>query len=159
MEAAGVTLHLLDVAGQVLNTECAVGQMMLSVISAVAEMEYAANAERPAGARARRAGRRVYGPTPYGMKRSGSEITRSMQARGERETRSGETGTELVPENAEREVLERMKEARVEGLSYRRIAEMLNSTKVPCKRRGAAWYASTVRNILINAENLPEAFG
>jgi len=155
----GVSLHLLDVAGQVLNTGFAIGEMMLSVICAVCEMEYMANADRPAGARDRRERRNVYGPTPYGFQRGGSELTRSMQARGQTETRSGESGTELVPENTEREVLEHMKKVRAEGLSLRAIATILNEKKVPCKRGGARWYASTVGSILRNNISSPEEPG
>lgn len=152
----GISLHLIDVAGQVMNTGCAVGSMMLSVIAAVAEMEDAVNAERPAGARARKERGSVYGPTPYGFQRSGSEITRSMLERGQTETRHGESGTQLVPEKTEREVLEQMKAARAEGLSLRAIAKLLNAEKVPRKRGGVKWYASTVRNILVNDIGLPD---
>jgi DNA invertase Pin-like site-specific DNA recombinase len=152
----GISLHLIDVAGQVMNTGCAVGEMMLSVIAAVAEVEYAVNAERPAGVRARKERLMAYGPTPYGFERSGSGITRSMQERGQTETRYGESGTELVPEPEERTVLEQMKAARAEGLSLRAIAKLLNDARVPCKRGGAEWYASTVRRILMNESSLPE---
>lgn len=40
------------------------------------------------------------------------------------------------------------------GMSYRKIAERLNSDKVPTLRNAEEWYASTVRNICIKAEKL-----
>ena len=46
------------------------------------------------------------------------------------------------------EVVGRVKELRAEGLSLRSVAEWLNAEGVPTAHGGAAWHASTVRNVL-----------
>jgi len=126
------------------------------VIAAVAEMEYTVRAEQPSTPARRKSKGLVYGPTPYGFERSGTELTATMQQKGLTETASGESGSELAPAMSEQVVLEQMRAARAEGLSYRAIAKLLNEAKVPCKRGGVKWHASTVRNILINAMELSE---
>jgi DNA invertase Pin-like site-specific DNA recombinase len=152
----GISLHLIDVGGQFMSTGTTVGGMMFSIISALAEVEYTVRLEQPAALAHRKSRGMVYGPTPYGFERSGSEVSRSLIVRGQTETRGGESGMDLVPEEAERSVLEQMRAARTEGLSLRAIAKLLNDQKVPRKRGGVKWYASTVRNILTSDVGLPE---
>ena len=51
----------------------------------------------------------------------------------------------------EQAVISRLLYWREEGWSYRRIAEMLERENIPSKT-GKAWYASTVRNIILEAK-------
>lgn len=145
----GVALHLMDAGGQAMDTSSAMGRMLLSVLAIVAEMERNLIAERTAMAMAfmRKRGI-VYGHTPYGSQRTGDGISRTMQQDGRTQILSGESGTELVDDPMERMVLGQMQAARSEGMSLRAIADLLNRERVPCKRGGVKWYASTVGYIL-----------
>ena len=157
-DKAGIALHLVDMGGQSMNTGSAMGRMLLTMMAAFAEFERNLIAERTTFALAhKRSQAKVYANTPYGCERTGEGITKSMARRGGTETARGESGPDLVENAAERMVIEQMKIARAGGLSLRAIAGMLNAEKVPCKRGGQRWYASTVGKILSNDVRLPEA--
>ena len=98
----------------------------------------------------------VCGPTPYGYRRIGGDVSLSMQRRGETRTGTGEHGSDLLPEPSERMVVEQMRAARAEGMTLLSIAELLNELKIPRKRGGAKWYPATVKKILDNDIRLPE---
>lgn len=125
----GVTLHLLDLGGQSVNTKTAMCRMMLVMAAGFAEMERNLNKERISMALAhKKAKREVYSPTPFGYERAGDR---------------------LVESDTEGDALTRMQTWRSEGMSYERIAERLNTEGVPTKR-GGKWYGRTVRYILLN---------
>lgn len=145
----GVALHFMDAGGQATDTSSVGWRMLLSVLAIVAEMERNLIAERTSAAMAYMRGRGiVYSPTPYGYERAGDGLSNKMREDGRTETLSGESGTELVSNPRERMVVEKMQEARAEGMSLRAIAAMLNFAGIPCKRCGLKWYASTVNRIL-----------
>lgn len=54
---------------------------------------------------------------------------------------------ELVASKHETEVITRMRELRGEGLSYRLIADQLNTEGLPAKR-GGRWHQQTVARVL-----------
>jgi len=131
-DKAGIALHLLDFGGQALNTGSATGRFFLVVMAGFAELERNLIAERTALALAhKKATGKVYSPTPYGYFRS---------------------GVYLRPDEAEQEVLARIREARERGTSFRAIAATLNDDGIPTKTRGQ-WWASTVKYMAENDLN------
>ncbi len=126
-DKAGVGVHFVDHGGMSLNTTSALGKMLLTVLSGMAEFERNLAAERTAAALAhKKASGQVYGPTPFGQDRIGND---------------------LYVNQDEMNVLERMKEWHAEGASLREIARRLNEAGVQSKK-GGAWYASSVRSVL-----------
>ena len=55
----------------------------------------------------------------------------------------------------EQEVITKMTDLREQGYSYHKIAEILNTMKIPTKSRKAKWHATTVMNIIKAANILP----
>jgi DNA invertase Pin-like site-specific DNA recombinase len=127
-EQAGISLHLVDMGGQSINTGSSMGKMMLTMLAGFAEFERNLIAERTSAALnyKKRSGR-VYNHTPYGYRAQDGD---------------------LVAEPSEMAVIATMTNLRAEGVSYNEIAAMLNSQGVPTKRPGASWAAQTVHNIL-----------
>jgi len=58
----------------------------------------------------------------------------------------------------ELETVEKMKELRDQGYSYREIADILNTMKVPTKTRRAKWRATTIMKILKRGQALCELY-
>jgi DNA invertase Pin-like site-specific DNA recombinase len=127
----GYVLHLLDVAGNSIDTNSSAGKFMLTVLAAVAEMERNQIAERIRTVlRWKRKNGKVFGHVPYGFARDGDA---------------------LVPVEAEQKTLELISELRASGYSLRKIARTLEARGIPTKR-GGRWAAATVRKILARAE-------
>lgn len=127
-DRCGVSLHLLDMGGQSLNTSSAVGRLFLSMTASFAEFERNQTAERTSSAlQYLKATRRVYGLVPYGFTR----------------TASGD----LVDTPNELNEIAQMRANRLAGWSYRRIAQSLNSRAVPTKC-GGRWHPSTIHYLL-----------
>lgn len=125
-EKAGLCVHLLDLA---VNTCTASGKAFLQMTASFAEMERNLVRERTETALAhKKANLQVYNHTPYGFNREGNA---------------------LVPNSNEQATIERIKSLDDEGVPMMRIAERLNSERVPTKK-GGRWYASTVKAILTN---------
>lgn len=59
---------------------------------------------------------------------------------------------EFVSHKGELEVIEKMKELRSKGYSYRKIAEILNTMKVPTKTKKGKWHGKSVYHVLYKAE-------
>ncbi|PIK13975.1 recombinase family protein [Halobacteriovorax sp. JY17] len=59
---------------------------------------------------------------------------------------------EVSQHKREREVIEKMKEFRAKGYSYRKIAEILNVLKVPTKTKKGLWYGKTIYQVLKKVE-------
>ena len=53
----------------------------------------------------------------------------------------------------ELETIEKMKSLRLQGFSYHKIADILNTLKIKTKSRKARWHATTVMKILKASEN------
>ena len=128
-DKAGITLHLLDLGGQAVSTSTAMGRMMLTMVSAFAELERNLIAERTAGAlQHKKQQRQAYSPTPYGYQREGDR---------------------LLPDPVELAVVARIKALHAGGASLRRIAAILNDEGIPSKT-GRAWVSSALWYLLRN---------
>lgn len=128
-DKAGITLHLLDLGGQAVNTSSAIGRMMLTMVSAFAELERNLIAERTASAlQHMKQQRQAYSPTPYGYQR---------------------VGDLLVPDTQELAVVTRIQAMHAGGVSLRRIAATLNEEGVASKT-GRGWVSSAVWYLLRN---------
>ena len=126
-EQAGISLHLVDMGGQSVNTGSSMGKMLLTMLAGFAEFERNMIAERTTDAlRHKKAHGEVYNHTPYGY--------------------IAEDG-KFVAEQGEQAVIARMTTLRRLGLSYNQIANSLNSEGIPTKRNGT-WGAQTVFNII-----------
>ena len=126
----GVSLHLVDMGGQSLNTGSAMGRMMLTMMAGFAQFERDLTAERTKAALAhKKSNNAAYSPTPFGK------------------IREGET---LRDDEAEQSILARIRAMRAEGLPLRWIANRLNVEGVASKQ-GRTWHASTVGYILKHA--------
>lgn len=128
-DRAGVTLHLIDVGGQAINTSSAMGRMFLTMMAGFAELERNLIAERTAAALAhKKAKRQAYAPTPLGFRRDGDQ---------------------LIPDADEQATVRRILDLRGTGMSYDRIAKQLNTDGVTGKA-GGKFYASTISKIVGN---------
>jgi DNA invertase Pin-like site-specific DNA recombinase len=126
----GVSLHLVDMGGQSLNTGSAMGRMMLTMMAGFAQFERDLTAERTKAALAhKKSTNAAYSPTPFGK------------------VREGET---LLNDDAEQGILAKIREWRDGGFSLRGIADRLNVEGVASKQ-GRTWHASTVGYILKHA--------
>lgn len=139
----GVVLHVTDLGGQPINTGSAMGRMILAIGDALVNRDLVAGLTARALADRKRMGM-VYGPAPYGYRRSGGA------------TKRGERGSDLKVDPKERMVVEQMKALRAEGMTLQQIAWWLKEAEIPCKRGGVKWYPSTVKKILENRIRLPE---
>jgi site-specific DNA recombinase len=110
-----------------LDTTSACGELMLNVMTSVAQWERKAIAERTATALAqKRQQRTAYGSTPFGFVR---------------------VGDALVREPREQAALDEAISMDRAGASFREIAARLTELGV-MPHRGKAWYASSVRAVL-----------
>ena len=126
----GVSLHLVDMGGQSLNTGSAMGRMMLTMMAGFAQFERDLTAERTKAALLhKRNANTVYSPVPFGKVREGGA---------------------LRDDDAEQSILARIRAMRKEGLPLRGIADRLNVEGVASKQ-GRTWHASTVGYILKHA--------
>ena len=113
----------------VVDTGSAAGRLVLNIMTAVSQWEREAIGERTATAlQHKKAHHMVYSRTPYGFERDGEN---------------------LVPSTTEQAVVSRMRICRANGMTFRKIAEMLNAESIPTKRRGQ-WFAQTVKDVLEN---------
>ncbi len=132
----GVALHLVDMGGQTINTATAMGRFFLNMMAGFAELERNLISERTSTALShKRDNLEAYGPTPYGF------------------TREGDT---LQADSQEGEVVVEIKALREEGLSLRKIADLLNNRGERTKK-GGKWHASTIKYILENELYTKEA--
>lgn len=128
LKQASVSLHLLDVGGQSIGTDSPTGAFFLQIMGAFAELERRIISERIRDAKAFR---REQG------------LVHSRAAFGARHV-----GGKALDDPAERAIIDEILAKRSKGWSYRRLAEHLNASGVPCKQGGQRWYAATVRNIV-----------
>ena len=57
-------------------------------------------------------------------------------------------GRRVVPHAGEQETIRKMQNLREEGYSYWRVADILNTMKVPTKTRKGRWHARSVKQVL-----------
>lgn len=128
-DKANVSLHLVDIGGQAMNTGSAMGRMFLTLMAGFAELERNLIAERTTAALAyKKAHGQVYGAVPFGFQR---------------------TGDILISDQAEQATLCQVRAWHSGGWPLRKIAQELTRAQVPTKK-GGRWYASTVSYLLAN---------
>lgn len=131
-EKLNVSLHLLNLGGQTIDTSTSTGKFFLTVMAGAAELERNLINERcNEGRKARKAEGRRIGEIPFGW------IVAT-------------DGTTLVEEPKEQEALELIHSLRASGHTLRAIADELNHRGIPAKK-GGAWGFGTVRTILKKA--------
>lgn len=123
-----IALHLIDQGGTALSTASAMGRFFLSVMASFAELEKNLIGERTANALAHIRGRGgIWNHAPFGLHR---------------------VGDRLEEDPAEMATVRRIQAEAEAGASLQAIARGLRRDKVPTKRLGATWHASTVRGVL-----------
>ena len=123
-----VSLHLVDLGGQSIDTSTAMGRFMLTVLAGAAEMERNQIRERVTAALAHKAskGERV-GQVPFG-------------------SRLAVDGVHLENDDDEQRVIELVRALRADGLSLRAVADRLNADNVPA--RGKRWHTTTIARLV-----------
>jgi DNA invertase Pin-like site-specific DNA recombinase len=133
-DRGGVSLHLVDLGGQAVDTSSPNGRMFLTIMASVAEWERGVIAERTAEALHHMKGQgQVYGHTPFGYKRRGDALVRHP---------------------GEQKALRVMQSLRAGGATYAAIALALREQEVPTKK-GGTWAAFTVYRVLNNSLHQP----
>ncbi len=130
-ERSGISLHVVDLGGNAIDTTSAAGRFMLVVLAGAAEMERNLTRERTRSAMAvkRATGQRV-GAVPYGFDVGGDGFT-------------------LIGNSAEQAVIRNIRVMRKGGASFRRIAEELTRQGVPTKTgKSNRWTHQAVARIL-----------
>lgn len=126
-EKKDVTLHSLH---ERIDTKTATGKFFLTILGALAQMEREMISERTKLALQykKKMGQRT-GEVPFGYA-------------------VGADGKTLIPIQQEQTVLNRIKGYREDGLSYERIAKVLNENGIRTKTGRKKWYGSSVHSIL-----------
>ena len=135
-ERGGVSLHVVDLGGNAIDTQSAAGRFMLVVMAGVSEMERNLTRERTRAAMAikRAAGQRV-GAIPYGFD-------------------LGEDGSSLIPNPEEQRILIQIRQMRRSGMTLKAIAFALTKDGIPTKTgKSKAWTHQSVSRILDRDKN------
>ncbi len=128
LDRAGADLVSLS---EKLDTTSAAGKMVFRMMAVLAEFERDQVSERTSSAMAhlKSKGQRV-GTVPFGFRLLDDAKT-------------------LVKDEKEQGIIELLELLRDSGLSYGKIADILNRKSVPTKKQGAAWAGTTIRNVLM----------
>lgn len=134
-EKHGVSLHILDLGGNSIDTASAAARFMLTVLAGAAEMERNLIAERTAAAlhHKQAKGERTGGDCPFGYDADEQDGTKV-----------------LVPNLREQGVIRLVQDLRAKKMSHRAIAEELNGEGHTTKRR-SEWSITTVKRVLDRA--------
>ena len=128
-DEAKVSLHMVDMGGQSVNTATAMGKMWLTMLAGFAEFERGLTSERTVAALAhKKAHLEAYAPTPYGFTREGKAL--------KHDPKEGHVVASIIAR-------------RLAGETLLGIADDLNRRGIPTKR-GKRWYASTVKYLTEN---------
>ncbi len=135
-ERTGISLHIVDLGGNAIDTTSAAGRFMLVVLAGAAEMERNLTRERTRSAMAvKRANGQRIGTVPYGFDLAAD-------------------GKTLTENPAEREIVEQIRTMRSEGATLQRIAQSLTDRGIPTKTgRSVSWQHKTVGRILARSEH------
>lgn len=124
LDKQGVSIHIVDMAGMSINTSTAAGKMMLTMLSAFAEMERNLISERTSAALQSKKARGIaYTRELYGFKKVAGRF-------------------EVDPEQMVD--IKEIYQTRSLGMGFERIADLLT------KKGKKTWHKSTVRAILKN---------
>ena len=135
-ERSGISLHIVDLGGNAIDTTSAAGRFMLVVLAGAAEMERNLTRERTRSAMANKwaNGQRI-GTVPYGFDLAAD-------------------GKTLTENPAETEVVEQIQAMRSEGMTLQRIAQDLTDRGIPTKTgRSVCWQHKTIGRILARRES------
>ena len=130
-ERSGISLHIVDLGGNAIDTTSAAGRFMLVVLAGAAEMERNLTRERTRSAMAvKRANGQRIGTVPYGFDLA-------------------DDGKTLIENQAEREIVEQIRAMRSEGITLQLIAQSLTDRGIPTKTgRSDSWQHKTIGRIL-----------
>lgn len=125
---AGIAVHFVDLGGQAVDSQTAMGKFFLSIMASCAELELGNIRDRTRTAlqHKRMRGDRL-GTTPFGF-------------------RTPAPGAALVPDQRELETVRRLLELCEEDLPFAHVARRLNEEGRAAKR-GGIWQSATVRRI------------
>ena len=128
-DRASVSLHLVDMGGQAVDTSSAMGRFFLTIMAGAAEMERNQIRERTRMAMAhKRSKHELVGAVPYGF-------------------RVADDGVALVEVSAEQDVIVEARSLRSAGLSLRAVAAEL-ARKSLRARNGSTFAAEQVRRMV-----------
>ncbi len=126
----GVSLHVVDLGGNAIDTSSAAGKFMLTVLAGAAEMERNLTRERTRSAMAvKRANGQRVGTVPYGFDLA-------------------DDGNTLTPNPTEQAAVAQMRQMRARGWSFEAIVEELGELDIPTKTGRPKWSHQAVRRIL-----------
>lgn len=126
LDKAGADLVSLS---ERIDTTTAAGKMVFRMLAVLCEFERDQISERTSAIlQHKKSLLEAYSPTPYGFTRHGKA---------------------LRPEPEEQRVITKIKRMHRQGKSLRRIAQHLNTKRIPSKR-GCRWHPSTINYILNN---------
>jgi DNA invertase Pin-like site-specific DNA recombinase len=121
---------LMSVADSI-DTRSAAGRLVLNVLASVSQWEREIIVERTTD-------------TMQSLKASGKVYSRPTVG-------FDAIDGKLITNDAEQALIARIRALKAAGTSLAKIADQLNADKVPTKRGGAAWHASTVKKIVDRA--------
>lgn len=128
-ETAGISMHIIDMGGQAISTNSAIGKLFLTMLAGFAEFERGLISERTRAAMAhKKAHNEFLGNVPYGYTIDGKN---------------------LVVDLDEMQIIRYIYSLRQQGKTLQAIADTLNEKDVPTKISGK-WYPSGIRYILRN---------
>ena len=130
-DKSNISLHVIDLGGNAIDTTSAAGRFMLVVLAGAAEMERNLIRERTKSALAvkRSNGQRISGHIPYGFDLGADDTT-------------------LLANEQEQAVIREIHTMRDEGMSFPKIAQCLSDKGIPTKNGNGSWNQSTIRAIL-----------
>lgn len=119
-----------------LDTTSAAGRMLFGVLSVFAQFERELISERVSTSMdyLRRQHRKVSGNVPFGWEEA--------------------EGGRLVPNEAERAVVDMLRKRRADGASFRDLVRDLEAASVPTKSGLLTWTPATIRGVLLRDERL-----
>lgn len=129
----GVSLHLIDLGGQALDTSSATGRFFLTMLAGMAELERAMIGERTSAALRHK-------------------VAQGLQAGGEAPLGFMHEGGRIVEHPRERATMERIRELRARALSLRAIVADLNANKEQFPPRGEQHHLNTVARVVRGLE-------
>jgi site-specific DNA recombinase len=130
-EQVGISLHILNIGGQIVDTSTPTGKFFITVMAGAAELERNLIKERcNSGRAARKAENKRIGEVPFGY--------------------SLVDDNRLVENPEEQQILGIIRELRAAGQSLRNIADHLNKDGYKAKKNGS-WTHSSVSSVLKRA--------
>jgi DNA invertase Pin-like site-specific DNA recombinase len=149
LEKAGADLVSLT---EKIDTTSAAGKMIFRILAVLAEFERDQTSERTKDAlRYKKSISERVGSTPYGYDLFDDGKRSKARQRPGSTVIEGNLPVTLVPNPAEADAIERMKQLRDQGFSYRGIAEVLDRSGIPPKSGGSKWSHTSVRLLVQRA--------